>query len=273
MENTVDALRVHRIWRETAKLGGPVATGLAILGVIADAIPILARVGIGAVALASLIIAGAGSRKIERARIAGEKEIAQLNGRLASLIGLAGRTPETTLRLIVPQLFRPGTMWRLTVYAVEPHGSDYALVRKLRCASSEIYEKSGREVLPIETSLFREIKTLGLPFYNESSDGPDRDSDPRDWHDWQLQVVRDPRTVSELRMPSRKYAWCAIRENGDGRTLALMAESVQLDGLNRSILGSPLMEPLLTLIVGLAEFPTTVDPVIADTVNVIGRIR
>lgn len=228
------------------------------------------------ICVVGLLLWGVGSLATvvgQRAQAADKREIEQLRSRLVEVGGMDVAAPDQALRLLEPVLFHPNTMWRLTVYVLESEDGELSLRRGLRCASSEIYESTGRDRISVERSFFRDIFTAGLPFSNQAADGPDRNLNPQDWIRWQTQVVQDETVAGGLRMPSRKYAWCAVREQGSqGRTIALMAETVQPGGIKVDQLEAPLMEPLLSLVVRLTELPDVVNPVVENTNEVLDRL-
>ena len=149
---------------------------------------------------------------------------------------------------------------------LERDGAEWSLRPRLRCASSELYEAIGRPLIPLDSSVLRELKSLDLPASGEVGEAPDRGSAANEWLAWQGNFISDPDVVHRLRMPTRKYAWCAARQPGHaGRTIALVAETIQPGGINVDVLASDLLAPLLEMVLRLVELPEAISTTGDDT--------
>lgn len=249
-----------RFWRWLAPGGNFVGVVCGLVGVVTDLFSTTWRV---AIVLAGLVIWGVaalGSWLVAQAQKQDEIEIGELKERLSSA-GLSDRDlPDHALRMIAPVVFRRGTSWRLTMFILEEDQEGWFLRPKLRCASSEIYESIARERIPLEGSVLRELKALDLPASGELGDAPDRDAGGDDWGVWQGSFIDDEGVIRALRMPTRKYAWCAARQQGfKGRTIALVAETVQPAGIKADVLSSNLVPPILETVLRLVDLPEAAD--------------
>ncbi len=163
--------------------------------------------------------------------------------------------PSSMLRAIdslAMVLFRGDEAWRLSAYVIE---ADEELGRRLRLAfrrsGSEEYESSGREIIPLKSSFLRSVDDYDLRsatrvHVNHSNSLPDRRIEPDAWAKMHAQFM-PLKEARLLRMPTRVYAWCATRDPESGQTLALMAESLNPDGIAFDVLESPIVPQWLAL--------------------------
>lgn len=255
-----DRLARARFWRWLAPGGNFVGVGCGLVGVVADRVSTTGRLAIVVVGLLIWIVASVGSWLVARAQKQDEIAVEELRARLASA-GLDDRDlPDHALRMIAPLVFRSGTSWRLTLFLLEQDEGGWFIRPKIRCASTEIYESTARVRIPLDGSVLREITALELPASGELGDAPDREANGDEWQDWQMSFVRDEAVIRGLRMPTRKYAWCAARQPGlGGRTIALVAETVQQSGIRVDVLGSNLVPPILEMVLRLIDIPDAVN--------------
>lgn len=256
-----DRLARARFWRWVAPLGNVVGVACGLIGVVTDRLSASARLIIVLVGLVLWASASLGSYLVGRAQRDDQEQVDELKARIASAGGADRDLPDHALRAIAPVLFQNGASWRLTLFALEEEGGTWYLRPKIRCAASEMYESRGRHRIPLEFSVLRELKSLDLPASNELGDAPDRDATPVEWSQWQKRFIVDVNVVNSLRMPTRKYAWCASRQPGlNGRTIALVAETIQPSGINADVLSSNLVPPLLEMVSRLVDLPEAFEP-------------
>lgn len=256
----VDKVSRARVWRWVAPLGNVVGVVCGLVGVIADRLSISVRIGIAIVGLLLWGCASLGSYLVSRAQREDLDEIAELRARIASSGGADRVLPDQAMRAIAPLLFKPRVSWRLTLFVLEEINGEWFLRPRIRCAASEMYEGFGRERIPLAASVLRELKLLDLPANNELGEAPDRDTAFDQWRDWQSKFISDSRVVDSLRMPTRKYAWCATRQPGvQGRTIALVAETIQPSGVNPDVLSSSLFPPLMEMLARLVDLPEALE--------------
>jgi hypothetical protein len=248
-----------RFWKWLAPLGNVVGVVCGLIGVIVDMLSAPTRVLIVIFGALLLVSASIGSSLVSRAQQADQEEVGQLRARLTRA-GVTDQTlPDHALRMIAPVIFHPRTSWRLTVLILEGDGAQWSLRPRLRCASSELYEAIGRPLIPLESSVLRELKSLDLPASGEVGEAPDRESAAGEWQEWQKKFVGDADIVHRLRMPTRKYAWCAARQPGyAGRTIALVAETIQPGGIKVDVLASDLLSPFLEMVLRLVDLPEAI---------------
>lgn len=233
-----------------------------MVGVITDLFSSGVRVVIAIVGALLLAAAALGSTLVTRIQRADEEQIVQLKARLAEAGATDRALPDQALRRLAPVIFRAGTSWRMTVFTLEGEGGAWFLRPRLRCAASELYEATGRARIPLAHSVLRELPSLDLPASGEVGDAPDREAAPDEWRRWQGSFSGNSEVIESLRMPTRKYAWCAARQPGQGgRTIALVAETVQAGGINADVLGSSLLSPMLEMLLRLVELPESIEPV------------
>lgn len=243
-------------------LCGSVATVLfATLGFVMDLISVQMRlVLMGAGALLA-IVGLIGALRQRRNEAESRLRIADLKTKLDDaerLIQRAdpGRSLDAIARAVFPS---PGVAaWRLSLFVVESIDGVWFLRRLARRSGSEAYESSGRLVIPLEHSLVRGIMDIDLsdqrhPHVGQSGSFPDRSKTPEEWRALQSRVMPVD-VVLALTMPTRKYAWCAVRDD-ERRTLVLLAESVDPDGIIVDSLSSPVLGPSIGMIAHLAELP------------------
>ena len=260
-----DRLARARFWNWLAPLGNVVGVVCGLVGVVTDLFSTTVRLVIVGVGTLLWAVASVGAALVARVRRADEEEIGQLKMRLASAGVTDRELPDHTLRMVAPVIFRPGASWRLTIFVLEEHDGCWFLRPKIRCASTEMYEAAGRRLIPLESSVLRELRVLELPAYNELGDAPDRDAMPDEWQAWQHRFIDDPAIVKSLRMPTRKYAWCATRQPGlGGQTIALVAETVQPSGIKADVLTSNLLPPILEMVLRLVDLPDVLEPTSAN---------
>lgn len=250
-----------KFWTWLAPFGNVVGVVCGLVGVVTDLFSTAVRVTIVVVGLLLWLGASVGSALVAWAQRDDQEEIDELRARLA-IAGVTDRDlPDHALRMLAPAVFRKGTSWRLTLFVLEEESGAWYLCPKIRCASSELYEATARQRIPLESSVVRELKSLELPANGEQGDAPDREKYPTDWLAWQQQFVTGTRVIQSLRMPTRKYAWCAARQPGHGgQTIALVAETVQASGINSEVLASNLLPPMLEMVTRLVNLPEAVDP-------------
>ena len=257
----LDRLSRARFWRWVAPLGNVVGVACGLIGVVADRLSSSARLTIVLIGLVLWGSASLGSYLVARAQRNDQEQLDELKSRIADAGGADRNLPDHALRAVAPVLFRNGTSWRLTLFVLEEEGGKWYLRPKIRCAASEMYERMGRERIPLDSSVLRELRSLDLPASNELGDAPARDGTSLEWEQWQGQFIVDVAVVSSLRMPTRKYAWCASRQPGlHGRTMALVAETIQPSGVNTEVLASNLLPPLLEMLSRLVDLPEAFEP-------------
>ncbi|MEV7396724.1 hypothetical protein [Aeromicrobium sp. NPDC092404] len=250
-----------RFWSWLSPLGNVVGVACGLVGVITDLFSTAVRVTIVVVGVVLWAIASVGAALVARAQRRDEETIHQLRSRLESAGVLDRGLPDHALRMIAPVVFRNDTSWRLTLFVLEAEGDVWYLRPRIRCASIEMYEAMPRPLISVESSVLRELKSRDLPAFGEQGDAPDRDISPDAWTDWQGEFIADSSIVKSLRMPTRKYAWCAARQPGyNGRTVALVAETIQPSGVNTDVLASNLMPPILEMVARLVDLPEAADP-------------
>ena len=238
-----------------------VGVACGLIGVVTDRLSASARLIIVLVGLALWVSASLGSYLVGRAQRDDQEQIDELKARIANAGATDRDLPDHALRAIAPVLFQNGAAWRLTLFVLEEEGGTWYLRPKIRCAASEMYEQWGRHRIPLEISVLRELKFLDLPASNELGDAPDRDTTPVEWLQWQQRFIVDVNVVNALRMPTRKYAWCASRQPGlHGRTIALVAETIQPSSINAEVLSSSLFPPLLEMVSRLVDLPEALEP-------------
>jgi len=174
-------------------------------------------------------------------------------------------SPERTLDSLALVLFRMGgKAWRLGIYVTEEDADGvWWLRRVLRRSGSEAYEGAGRTRIPLDRSVLRELMTINLgdsraPFANQTGEFPDREVNPREWKAQQVRIVGDEAVADALRMPSRKYAWCATRDTVTRQTVIMVAECVDPSDLIFESLSSSAIAELITLLARNAEIRTGV---------------
>ena len=228
-----DRLARARFWSWLVPFGNIVGVVFGLVGVVTDLFSTSVRLLIVVVGALLWVGASVGSTLVARAQREDHEHIDQLKARLAGA-GVTDRDlPDHALRMVAPVIFRKGTSWRLTLFVLEEDGGDWYLRPRIRCASTEMYEATARQRIPLESSLLRELRALELPATGELGDAPDREATPDEWQEWQGRFITDAQVVHSLRMPTRKYAWCAARQPGHaGQTIALVAETIQPSGIN-----------------------------------------
>lgn len=250
------------LWSWLAPLGNVVGVVCGLVGVVTDLFSTAVRVTIVVVGLLLWAGASIGSVLVARSKREDEETIQQLRTRLVSAGVMDREMPDHALRMIAPVLFLPGASWRLTLFVLEEDAERWFLRPRIRCASSEMYESVRRERIAVESSVLREIMSRDLPASGEQGDAPDREVAPREWIEWQRNFMDEGEAVDSLRMPTRKYAWSAVRQPGlGGRTLALVAETVQPSGIHTEVLASNLLPPILEMVARLVAMPEVMDSV------------
>jgi hypothetical protein len=171
-------------------------------------------------------------------------------------------SPEVVLRAAARPIFVGTGGWRMSVYVLESENANEWWLRRIaRVASSPRWENGGRVRISAERSYFRDLDRVDVtdpraPYFGESGVLPGRDAEPEEWHALQLQVLRDDNVAECLRMPSRKYAWCATREeDGERRVVALMAETIDPSGVATEHMRSSLIPAFLALVVKMHDAP------------------
>jgi hypothetical protein len=257
----LDRLSRAKFWAWLAPFGNVVGVACGLIGVITDRLSPTMRLAIVAVGVALWAGASLGSFLVGRVQRHDQEQVDELKARIAGAGGADRSLPDHALRAIAPVLFKSGASWRLSLFVLEESEGAWYLRPKIRCAASEMYENHGRDPIPLESSVLRELKSLDLPASNEVGEAPDRTSSPEEWAKWQGRFIADPDLVDALRMPTRKYAWCAARQPGlGGRTMALVAETVQPGGINTEVLSSNLFPPILEMVARLVDLPEALDP-------------
>jgi hypothetical protein len=218
------------------------------------------------------VLAGWVNRQIALQQKLDEADLSELRDLLARIGGYDAAAPEHAFERLGRALCKPGGHWRLSLYLHENQDGESWLRRVLRRSDYERFENSGREMIEVSKSVLREIETSGFPLLNEAAEAPDPELDRESWLLWQVNFLRDREVAEALVMPSRKYAWFAFREaGGNGRTIALVVETVHPAGINFDYLKSPLMEPLLAQIVALTELRGLANPVVVRSQGALRR--
>ncbi|WP_146145299.1 hypothetical protein [Microbacterium timonense] len=243
--------------------GAPIAMFIvSVVGLFTDVVALSVRLillGVVFVLLAASGIATYLTRRSLREQVQRASSLAAKLNEARELI--AGSSPERILDALGQVLFRGGSAWRLGVYAIEYDSDGVGWMNRLmRRSGSELYEQAGRLRIRLDRSVLRDLKNIDLtnpavPHVNQTGSFSSREFNPDEWHDQQLDFLKDPEEVDRLRMPSRKYAWCATRDRASRETFALIAEVIEPDGLNYELLDSPLVAPWLEMIARAVELP------------------
>lgn len=273
-------IRLRPISRAASVLsyGGSLATVIMTgLGFTMDLISVPARFALLATAVVAAVVGLVGTQMVRARQAAAEDRARDLARQLEhAQKNMDTLGPELTLSDIARVLFRGPSAWRLTLYVVEGSKEGMHLRRMMRRSGSQQYEASGRDRIPLQQSMLREIMLYDLtnplsPYTNQSAALPSRESDPEEWDRHQLGILRDAETVAQLSMPTRKYVWCAARDGESGRTVALMAESIDPDGINYELLGSPLISSYILTAARLKELPAAVRPTMTEAATLLAE--
>ncbi len=180
---------------------------------------------------------------------------------LQKVADLDSALPRQAMASLADVLFRKGAIWRLTIYAVEDDGAGGWNMRHItRRSAHQAYEAPGRQTMPLECTVLRNLWNVSLPHGEPTNEAPDPTEAHDDWHAWQLRFLKNNATVRALRMKSRRYAWCAVRESsGQERTITLVAETLEPDGIRVANVDSPLIFALLLMIARWNELRVEVE--------------
>lgn len=211
-------------------------------------------------ALLILILAGAVAHHVE------QKKLVDLAARLEEVADLDASVPTQAIRDLADLIFKRRAIWRLTVYTVESDGNDeWYLQHLVRKSAHQAFARDGRNLIPLDKSVVRGLWNVSLPHGEPTSEAPDPIADIDQWTSWQRHFVRDDEVASKLRMKSRRYAWCAAREADRGeRTVVMVAETLEPDGILLESLESPLIFSSLLMIARWFELRGTVAPVVRE---------
>lgn len=226
------------------------------------------RLGIALVVIA-IIFAGGVVHWLQR----GERKKTAAN--LQKIADLDSALPRQAMASLADVLFVPQAVWRLSIYVVgEDAAHGWSMRHVARRSAQQAYESPGRVTIPLERSILRNLWNVSLPHGEATNEAPDPVAASNDWHAWQLNVLRDPDAVRALRMKSRRYAWCAIREpSGDERTVTLVAETLEPDGIRVENVDSPLIYALLLMIARWNELRAEVESAALEGAKVIEDLR
>ena len=246
-----------------------VAAGVwAFAGAFLDLLPLAWRLGI-AICVFTLIAAGAIAHRRERLRW---HEIA---AKLEDVADLDAAIPARAISDIATLLFRRGSVWRVTIYVVEQsNDGEWELRHLARRSASQAHSLVGRSCIRLDFSILRGLWNVSLPHGEPTGEAPNPVGMPDAWAHWQFQFLQDDAAVQGLRMRSQRYAWCATREpDGGERTVALVAETLEPDGIYVENLESPLIFSSLLMIARWYELRDIVGSAARDGARAITAIR
>lgn len=233
---------------------------IGFVGLLADALPLWARILIAVGAGCCALLAWLLHKRLQRKHAISELPLTAVEQEFEGLanidgIGLSVHAVESLQRSI----FAGATAGRLSIYGIDLAAHKPKAIRIARFSSDGFNQSGGREEFDVEDSFLRELRgtdttALGGGHANSSGEAPDRDVDPEAWRSWQMEILHDPMVVAGLRMGSRRYSWFAIRDpRNQDRTLVLMAESADPMGIDKGKVDGNALSMLLPALVQQIE--------------------
>jgi hypothetical protein len=239
--------------RKYAPYAAPVSGGLLGLGSLffdrfstpAQVLLVVAVVALGAIGFLGITWRKSFSESATRRADEAETELDQLRMRLNE------SAPGTVLETVGSALFVTPGGWRITLLVLEPKADEWRLRTLVTRANSDVFERSAHREISLSSGLLREVLHVDAndplrPFSNESTNLPDREVEPELWRSMHAQVI--PGDPTDSGMPTRKFGWTVIKEPSSRRTLVLLSETVQADGIRSEVVRSQLLAPTIALI-------------------------
>lgn len=159
----------------------------------------------------------------------------------------------------------PKLAWRISMYElVVDSANNQNLRRLIRASSNDHWASSehGRQTFALNNSCCREIGTgysLEDWYANTSGELPDpKIGKSKNWINWQSEFGLDEQTIAALRMPTRKYAWGAIKVEKFG-TLVAIVESCDPSGVDMAALKQPVTGAVMVALFRLLKEPALIE--------------